>query len=358
MPPNTFEFYRTSEETWESMLVAIRGAQSSIDIEHYIFASDKIGDQFIEILKEKSKRGVKIRLLIDTVGSYAFYIGGVPEELRQLGIQVRFFNPISPWRIPHFTSWFFRDHKKIIVVDRKIGFTGGLGIRDNMAGWRDTNARLEGEMVGEMAESFKETWEQLGDKNLLSKIKRFRINAKKRFFITNAPYFKKRFLYYAFIEALRSARKSIWLTTPYFIPDRRLLRVLRQAVRRGVDVKVIVPTILDVPIVATAAHSAFEELLKGGVKIFKYHPKFLHAKTAVVDDEWATFGSFNFDSLSFVYNFEANVVSTALECVKELKEHFLEDLGSSFEITLENWMKRPLLRKVQEFFIAPIRGFL
>lgn len=340
------------------MQEACRGAKVSINIEHYIFVADEIGGKFIEILKEKKRAGVKIRILADMVGSYYFYNSGAPEELRSLGIEVRFFNPISPWRIHTFTSWFFRDHKKLIVVDRKIGFTGGIGIKGNMAPWRDTNARLEGDVVGDMADSFEETWELSADKNIWQRIKELRRSNKKRFFITNAPYFKKRFLYYTFIRALRRAKKSIWLTTPYFIPDHRLLRVLRRSVRRGVDVKIIVPKIFDVPVVETASSSSFEELLKSGARIFRYQPAFMHAKTAIVDDDWVTFGSFNFDSLSFVYNFEGNVVSADAKCVTELKKHFLEDLNNSAEVFLKDWNRRPFIEKVREFFIAPIRGFL
>ncbi len=354
----TWQFYTYSQPAWESMLLECKKSQKSIDIEHYIFAHDIIGKKFIDVLKEKCKQGVKIRLLLDMVGCSEFYSSPVPEELRKIGIQIKFFNVISLWRIHNFTSWFFRDHKKVLVVDNKVGFTGGLGIRDNMTKWRDTNVRLEGDVVSEMTDSFNDIWERVNDHGFLHKIRKLRTQTRKRYFITNDPYFRKRFLYHSFIDALRSARKTIFLTTPYFIPDRRLARVLRLAVQRGVDVKVLIPEKLDVPVIESAANSAFDKLLQNGIRIFKYQPEFIHAKTAVVDEDWVTFGSFNLDSLSFVYNHEANVVTSNLKCAQEVKNMFLKDLEKSVEITHREWQKRGLAKKIREFFVSPLRGFL
>lgn len=351
-----FKFYKTAEETWEAMLAALKEARQSIEIEHYIFGSDKLGDKFIEVLTQKKAEGVRVRMLIDAVGSYGFYNSDVPDKMRQAGIEIKFFNAISPWRIHTFTSWFFRDHNKIIIIDSKVAFTGGLGIRENMAGWRDTNSRLEGVVVAEMLSSFLDMWGR--ERNIFLRITKRRAQKLRAHFITNTPYYKRRYLYYTVMEALRQAKKSILLTTPYFIPDRRLKRILRLAARRGVEVKIIVPKKSDVLLLSTAAHSSFSELLRSGVKIYKYAPAFLHAKTIVVDEEWVSWGSFNLDSLSFVYNFEGNVVSTERENIVEIKKHFEEDLAGCEEVKYEEWVKRPLIDKVREFFIVPVRGFL
>ncbi len=355
---SSYEFYTTGHETWESMLDACRKAEKTIDLEQYIFYADSIGKEFIDIFIQKSRSGVKVRMLLDTVGSYLFYSSSVPAALRKEGIEVRFFNPISPWRIYTFTSWIFRNHRKSLVIDGKISFTGGTGMAEYMGKWRDTNARIEGVISTEMSESFEEMWRQASDGNIFRRFKKARSVLKRHFYIPNTPYFRRRYLYYCLVEAMRGATKNIWLTTPYFILDRRLMRILRLAVRRGVDVRVILPSKSDVPIMETASNSSVEGLLRDGVRIYKYLPAIMHGKTAIVDDEWGTFGSFNLDNLSFVYNFEANVVSTESACVSNLRKHFLADIAASKEILWKDWQDRPLSEKIKEFCVAPIRSFL
>lgn len=358
MLPSEFQFFTKAEEAWEAMREALRSAKSSIDIEHYIFIPDTLGNEFIQIIKERAKAGVKVRILLDGVGSYSLYNSTIPAELRKEGIEIRFFNPISPWRLHTFTKLFFRDHNKIIIIDGTVGITGGTGINNDMRTWRDTNARIEGGVVGEMLATFIEMWERTSNPDIILRIRNIRRRAKKVNFLSNAPYFKKRFLYHTFMDELRSANKSIFLTTPYFIPDRRLIRILRLAARRGVEVKIIVPKMLDVPLVGIGSQSSYSELLKSGVRIFKYQPTILHAKTAVVDGDWATFGSFNLDSLSFVYNFEGNVITTDKKNIEILTLHFEEDVANCEEVLWSVWKKRSFLEKVKEFFVAPIRGFL
>lgn len=340
------------------MLLSCRTARHSIDIEQYIFCPDTIGKEFLQVLKERAESGVKVRMLLDTVGSWALYKSAYPADLKKVGVEIRFFNPISPWRIHNFTSWVFRDHKKALIVDGETGFTGGSGIGDHMKSWRDTNVKVVGPAVREIADAFQEIWDGSVAQTLPQRIKRFKSNLPKRFFLTNSPFFKKRFLYYALIENLRYAKKSIKLANPYFIPDRRLMRVLRLAATRGVEVQILVPKTCDIPVILTASQSTFETLLEDGVKIFQYEKEFHHAKTAVVDEDWATVGSFNLDNMSFLYNFEANLVSTEKEFVGPLTEQFEADLLHAEEVTLEAWRKRPWNKKIREFFVFLIKGFL
>lgn len=354
----TWQIYTNTEQAWNVMLGACKFATKSIDIEQYIFSNDSIGEKFIQLMKEQARRNVKVRLLLDTAGSYALYRSEIPAQLRKAGVEVRFFNIISPWRIPNFLSWFFRDHRKLIIVDDVVGITGGVGVREQMRDWRDTTLRVEGEIVKEMSVSFTEMWEHAGERKLFSRIRKIRGYTKKANFLTNSPYFRKRFLYHVFVEELRSAEKYIYLTTPYLVPDHRLIRILRLAVTRGVDVKILVPSSMDVPIVETASHSFYDELLKSGVRIYEYQPNFLHAKTAVVDGDWSTVGSFNLDNLSFFYNYEANVVSTDMKCAEEIKNNFFHDLTQSKEVTYSQWKRRPFVQKIQEFFVILIRWFL
>lgn len=358
MPPFTWKFHVSSLEAWDSMLLECSKAEKSIDIEQYIFADDKVGRRFINVLKEKSKKGVRVRLLIDMVGSSDFYYSDTPKELEEAKIEIKFFNIVSFWRIHNFTSWFFRNHKKVLVVDEKIGFTGGLGLRENMRDWHDITAKVEGAVVKEMTDSFNEMWARIEEKNILRRIKKSMAQTKRRMFISNDPHIKKRFLYHALIDSLRSAKKSIYIINPYFIPDRRFSRVLRLASRRGVMVKVLVPNKIDVPVLESASNSTLDKFLKSGVCIYKYNPEFIHSKIIIVDDNWATFGSLNLDNLSFVYNIEANIVTTDTKCVDDLKIIFFDALKESYEIKRKEWQDRPLDKKIREFFTIPIKGFL
>lgn len=363
-------FYLEGKEAWDTMLAACASAQESIDLEQYIFSDDDIGRRFVEVLRERASAGVKVRVLCDTVGSWNLYTSRLPGLMRQDGVEIRFINVVSPWRIDNFFSWFFRDHRKILIVDKHVGFTGGIGLRDSMYDWRDTNVAVEGAVVGEMLFAFNEMWLRAFDRDWISRMQRSQRYTRGFQFLTNAPYLRKRFLYYSIIDALRNAKKYAYITTPYFIPDRRLARVLKLAVSRGVDVRLILPGLPEekddglVPlpqphkVVSVACRSHYELMLLSGVKIYEYHKSYLHSKTIVVDDEWATVGSFNLDSLSFLYNYEANIVSTDESFAKAIKSHFEHDLTYSKEITYPEWIKRPFLQKFREFLVVPIRRFL
>ncbi|HLP44199.1 MAG TPA: phospholipase D-like domain-containing protein [Candidatus Nanoarchaeia archaeon] len=362
------KFYLFGHASWSAMLAACSNARESIDIEQFIFADDEIGRQFIEILRERSWAGIKVRILCDAVGSWTLYSSPLAALMQQDRIEIRFVNIVSPWRVNKFFSWFFRDHRKLLIIDKKIGFTGGVGIRNDMHDWRDTNVEVRGSIVKEMVVTFNEMWAQVANRDILSRISKARGFTRGFRFITNAPYLKKRFLYHSIIDALRSARTYAYITTPYFVPDRRLARVLRLAVKRGVDVRILLPGVPENPentlnaksqlIVTYAAHSYYEPMLRAGVKIYEYQKSFLHSKTMVIDDEWSTVGSFNLDSLSFWYNYEANIVSTDQESAQTIKDHFFEDLKQSTEVKLETWIKRPLYQKIREFLVMPLRRFL
>jgi cardiolipin synthase len=368
MQEQPFRYFLHGHEAWSAMLAACSNARESIEIEQYIFADDEIGRQFIEVLRERAWAGVKIRILCDTVGSWSLYTSQLPTVIKQDGIEVRFFNTVSPWRINNFFSWFFRDHRKIMIVDKKIGFTGGIGIQNKMHDWRDTCVEVRGPIVQEMIFTFNEMWAQVANRDLLSRIQKARNYTRGFRFITGAPYLGKRFLYLSIIEAIRSAKTYAYITTPYFIPDQRLARVLRLAVKRGVDVRILLPGLPENPdaqfthktqeIVRYGAYSFYESMLRAGVKIYEYHKSFLHSKTMTIDDEWSTVGSFNLDSLSFFYNYEANIVSTDQESSQTIKKHFFDDLKLSKEIKMEEWLQRPFYQKFRELLVTPIRPFL
>ncbi len=353
----TWKFYTEQHEAWEAMLTECEKATRSIDLEQFIFINDSVGKRFLEVCTKKAKEGVRVRILCDAGGSFSFYRSTILNDLQRSGLEIVFFNSFIPGSFRNHTIWFFRDHRKLLVVDQKIGFTGSLCLTSEVKNWRDTNVRIEGEVVIEMQEAFNDMWERAAKRKYRSTME-VKVGAEGFNYITSIPRPRRRFLYYSLIEAIRSARKTIYLTTPYFVPDRRFLRVLKLARQRGVEVKLIVPEHSDHPLVDFGAHSFFHGVLKSGIKIYQYRHKMIHTKVALIDDDWATIGSLNFDNVSFLYNFEANLISQNKHFISELKVHFWADMSHSTELTLEQWNKRPFLQKIFEVLILPLRKFL
>lgn len=354
----SWHIYLKTEDAWRSMKEACLNARTSIEIEQYILERDTIGQEFLELLIQKQKEGVHIRVLCDMVGSYGLYASDVPNALRHAGIEIRFFNVIKPWRLHTFFSWFFRDHRKVLIIDKSIGFVGGVGIRSDMKDWRDTHVKVHGTVVKEMGYAFEEMWETAGTENFFRRMRRTNKFSRGFRFLTNSPLIRKRFIYQELIGAIRSARSYVYITTPYFIPDRRIKRVLRLAVKRGVDVRVLVPKQSNHIQADRAGRTHFDSLLSGGVRIFLYTEEMLHAKTAVIDNEWATIGSFNLDSLSLFYNYEANIISTKESFAEEVRGLFDRDMHKAHELTLTSWRSRGLYEKFHEWATFPYRRFL
>jgi cardiolipin synthase A/B len=351
------DFYTKTSPAWEAMLEDIRNAKRTIEIEQYIFAIDSVGTQFIELLKEKVKQGVKVRLLLDTVGSWGFYRSALPKFLQEFGMDVRFFNPVKPWRITNFTSNLFRDHRKILVVDDEVAQLGGVGIQEHMGAWRDTHMRIQGPLVEHIKQSFEDAWEG-SNKKVSIKFSKPHTFVKKFDILTNSPSIRRRYIYQTLLARINNAQKYIYITTPYFIPDVPLYRALYLASKRGVDVRVLVPEIADHLFVNHARESYFSLALKAGIKIYIYKPVMMHAKTVVIDDEWATAGSFNLDSLSFFFNHEINIASEETTFIHELKNHFYEDVSHSKEVLVAEWKQRSIRKKFLELLTWPFHGVM
>ena len=352
----SYRFYTKTAEAWEAMLRDLEKATVSIDFERYIFCNDAVGQRFIDIFKQKAREGVAVRVLVDMVGSFSFYVSSVVRELEDAGVQVKFFNPISPWRIANFTSNFFRDHRKLIVIDDMIGYIGGTGIDLHTSNWRDTEVRFDGPIVTEMKRLFNRLWLS----TLRQKFIRFLRSPfyfKHFDILTNSPRLRERHIYKAMIATIRNATEYVYLTTPYFIPDLRFLRVLRLAAKKGIDVRLVVPKKSDYSFADNSTRSYFTLILKAGVRVYLYEPTMLHAKTVVVDDEWASVGTSNLDNVSFRYNYEMNVASTKPEFISELKQHFLADIEKATEVTYGEWIKRPIIQKCKEFITWPFHDF-
>jgi len=357
MQETNWKFYLNSEDAWEAMLADCAVAKISIDFEQFIFVNDEVGKKFFDVFISKVKEGVKVRLLCDSAGSYSLYNSVFANELQKQGIEIRFFNPISPWRLKNFTSWFFRDHKKILIVDSEIGYTGGVGIDKKLEGWRDAQVRVVGPVVLEMSQAFEKMWE-IVDFGRFIKFKNNRTKEGDFHFHTNSPHFRQRFFYRRLNDAIRQAKEYVYLTTPYFVPSQHFFLILRRAVKRGVDVRIIIPEKSDHPLVDAAGRSYFGLALKWGIKIYRLKNGMLHTKIAIIDDKWASVGSANLDNLSLLFNYEANLISEDRMFVGELKNHFINDLLVAEDLVGEEWRNRSIWQKFVELLTWPFHTIL
>lgn len=351
--------YASNDEAHRAMLADCAKAQKSIVLEQFIFANDDLGRKFIDVCAERAKAGVEVRFLWDAAGSFSFFGSGIVQDLKEKGIQLLFWKTLIPsyFRVPNYRSWFLRNHRRTLVIDEEIGYTGSMAVHEDMKNWRDTNVRLEGPSVAEMTNAFERMWTRARGIQHLPP----RLNARDPEFryMTNHPAPGRRQLHTAVIEAIRVARSYIYITTPYFVPTHRLLRVIRLAALRGVDIRIIIPEKTDhYPTLDIAARSYFTTLLQAGVRIFLYQGNLIHSKTIVVDGHWATVGSLNLDSVSLLYNYEANIVTTNSRFAEELSAHFVHDLKDCTEVQLSEWRKRFFIERIPEMLIRLVRKFL
>lgn len=317
---------------------AIAGARDHVHLEYYIFRPDETGQRVLKLLAERARAGVEVRLLYDGFGSLALREADVA-ELCAAGGRAAPFLPIGLWRRPF--QFNFRNHRKIVVVDGKIAFTGGLNIGDEYSGrrrryaWRDTHMRIRGPVVVSLQEVFAEDWyfatsEDLVDARYFPPPERAGEMVAQ--VIDSGPDRPYQPIHRILFTAITLAQDRIWLTTPYFVPDPSIVVALQAAALRGIDVRLLLPSYGDLPLVQLAGRSFYDELLEAGCRIFEYQPVMLHAKTMTVDGCWGTAGSANMDMRSFRLNFEVNLVVYGEAFARRLEDIFLRDLERAREI--------------------------
>lgn len=342
-------------EIFPSMLAAIRAAKKTINLEFYIFWDGKIGRTFAEALAERARAGVQVKIILDAVGS-ATMSGQLIDFLGRNGVDLEWYHPLRWYTLSRFNH---RTHRKLLIVDGCVGFSGGVGIADNWLGdadsrdhWRETMVRVEGPVVTQMQFAFMDNWVKSRGE-LLTGLDYFpeveRAGTQVTQVIKSSPSEGSSTVKLLYIISIVSATKSIYISNAYFVPDRDTIRALEGAVRRGVDVRVIVPgEKTDVPIVRQASRVHYEWLLNRGIRIFEYQPTMMHAKTMTVDGLWSTVGSSNFDDRSFRLNDEVNVNIYDAGTAKRMEEIFFEDLARSREITERKWLRRGTFDRVKE----------
>ncbi|MFC5459186.1 cardiolipin synthase [Massilia niabensis] len=355
--------------TMREMMAAVRGATSSINLETYIFDQDPIGLQFAELLMEKRREGVRVNVMYDSVGTL-----GTPQaffdRMREAGITLLAFNPINPAKAKGNWSINNRDHRKIMVVDGKVAFTGGINISSDYAnsslfrsrgkpenvdkdkvGWRDTHVRIEGPAVATLQWAFVNNWvrQEAGELPPGDYFPRLAPAGDKFVRVLATEPNGHSEIYRSLMVAINEARKSVHITSAYFVPDQQIIDALVGAAKRGVDVKLVLPGVSDHGLVMHAGRAFYEPLLAGGVRIFQLQVAVLHAKTAVIDGAWSTIGSANIDRRSFIHNYELNVVVIDPAFGRDMESAFNEDLRDSKEVTLEQWRNRPWADRVKEW---------
>jgi len=328
MQDHTWEFFTSSESTWEELLHACERAEESIDLEQYVFgAGGIIEKQFTNLFLEKVKQGVKIRMLLDGLGSFSFYRSTAYNELCKAGVEINYHFAIFP-PLKRLLPFILRDHRKLVVIDQKIGYTGGVIIEERAMDWRDTFVKIDGPVVSDMQEAFDKAWKRTLKNEPAGRVRSE--NEHKEFWIAgNSFHLHDKDLYRTFLRAITSAKDHIYITTPYFFPNDEFLRALYFARDRDVDITFLLPKSSDIKLADFITRFFYKRLRKRGIKIYLYAKEILHAKTMVIDGKWASIGSCNLDLLSLWWNYELNLMSTNVAFAGELEQHFLEDLKNS-----------------------------
>jgi cardiolipin synthase A/B len=364
---NIVDLLLNGDEIFPAALGAIRSARETITYAQYFYEEGAIGLEVAEALAERCRAGVRVHVLLDGFGTLL-----IPAEYRdsmtRAGCEVSTFRPLSPLAL--LTPFGFgksnnRSHRRILVVDGRVGFTGGVGVSPKWLGngrkkghWRQTDVRMEGPVVASLQGAFVENWLEatgnvLGGEPYFPKpSRRGSVVAQ---VVRSSPGGGSFSMYTMFLLAMSSARRSIYITNPYFLPDDRMTRALTEAAERGVRVVLLLPGEIDNNIVRQASRSQFGELLEAGIEIYEYQAGLLHAKTMTVDGMWATIGSTNLDTRSFVLNDEVNAVVYHNQVVGQLEKVFADDLMYSRKIDLEEWRNRNLKDHMLEVLSIPVR---
>jgi cardiolipin synthase len=361
--------------TYDAMLREIEGARASIMLETYIFSDDQVGQRFAEALAAKSDEGVDVHVIFDSVGSIlsddTFF-----EGMRDTGIDVIEYHDINPVDGGNPLDANVRDHRKLLIVDGRVAFTGGVNLSETYSssslgvdpdakmtdGWRDTHIAVYGPAVGGFVEVFADNWQhhRSGDNGDLEIDTQPGAAGSDVVAVLSADGgdATESSIFHAYEEAVRVARDRVWITQAYFAPDDGFLDTLKSAARRGVDVRVIVPGESNSSLVLNASRSRYDALLEAGVRIYETQASFMHAKTAVIDGLWSTVGSSNLDYRSFLHNDEVNAVIFGTEFAGQLEIQFIDDILHSRAIALDEWRDRGVVRRLAEWLSWPVEYWL
>lgn len=362
---NGFEVLLNGDRIFPAMLHAIRGARKSVTFETYIYWSGTTGQRFADALSERARAGVEVHVLLDWLGSGKMD-AALLDEMKSSGVRIEKFHKPKWYNLSRMNN---RTHRKVLVVDGRTGFTGGVGISDLWNGdaqdpqhWRDTHFKAEGPVVAQMQAVFLDNWikatgEVLHGPDYFPALDGVGQAAAQMF--SSSPSGGSESMQLMYLLSITAARRSIDLSSAYFVPDSLTLRALVAAAKRGVRIRVVAPgEHTDSAIVRRASRSLWGALLEAGVEIHEYLPTMYHCKVMVVDALWVSVGSTNFDNRSFRLNDEANLNVYDAEFARRQIEIFEDDLSHSRRISLQRWQQRPLAEKLREHAAALFRDQL
>jgi cardiolipin synthase len=353
---NHLRVYTYGRDLYDAMIAAIDYAEKSIYLETFIWKGDEVGEEFKARLAQKAADGVAVYVIFDSFGNLV-----VPQSFKSFPPEIHtmpFRGIKRPWHALDPRRYAL-DHRKLLVVDGKIGFIGGYNLGKLYATeWRDTHLRVRGQAATELAQSFVDFWNEHS-----SAAGRIKCHYKRAFDPLIRPHgndairltFPIRDMY---IQAIDRAQSRILLTNAYFVPDHILLEALKEAAQRGVDVQVLLPWTSNHIVADWASRAYFSECLESGIRIFGYRKAMIHAKTCTIDGEWSTIGTANLDRLSSVGNFELNLEVYSREVARQMEDIFAVDKTNAFELTLKDWVRRPAYVKASEIILAPLRVML
>jgi cardiolipin synthase len=360
---NRIDILLNGEEIFPALLDAIRSARTSITYAQYSYSDGAVARDIAAALAERCRAGVGVKVLLDAFGTLRMpreYVEG----MRRSGCHVVYARPLNPFRL---LSVNYRNHRRILVVDGRVGFTGGAGVSRKWMGdgrterhWRDTDVRVEGPVVEYLQAGFAENWleatgEVLGGHayfpSLTAPAGRSHAQV-----VRSSPIAGRYAMYTMYLLAIASAQRSVYITNPYFVPDDALMQEMVRAVERGVHVALLLPGAIDHTFVREVSRVLFPALLEAGIEIYEYMPALLHAKTMVVDGRWATVGSANLINRSFAMDDEINVVVHDAAVAERLERIFLDDLQYARRVDRDEWRERGLGRRLLETLAVPVRA--
>lgn len=353
-PNNKIKIFTNGVDLYDDIIPALENAKSHIHLDYYIFLSDEIGNKIIDILISKAKAGIEVKVIIDDVGSWEMKKAAV-KRMKDAGIMLYCFLKVG---LPFLNSKVnYRNHRKILVIDGQIGYTGGINIADRYVKglkwgpWRDSHIRFEGSAVAGLQKIFLSDWFFVS-RNLLTDEKYYpapTITGKSLMqIITSGPDSQWESIMQIYFMTITQAQNYVYIETPYFIPNETLTMALQTAALSGIDVRLILPNKSDAKLILLGSYSYINDMLKAGVKVYFYSQGFIHSKAIVIDDHICTIGSANLDFRSFEQNFELNALVYDKDIATEMKDIFMRDLEASVKINKEEWNKRSTSQKIKE----------
>lgn len=362
---NGIEVFTVGTEKFRRLKEDLRQARESIYVQYYIFMDDHIGHEIAEILKERARAGVEVKVMYDHIGSFgtknAFW-----KELREAGVDTHPFFRVNFPQLANRLNW--RNHRKMVIIDNRIGYIGGMNIADRYdrgteggVPWRDTHFRVEGDIVESMIFSFIVDWNFLKQPRPMEypSIRPGRLTTSVGMqLVTSGPLGRWDNLALVYLRAISLACKCIYIQTPYFLPTDALQKALEAAALSKIDVRVMIPRSSDSKMLQYASFSYVTQCLKAGIKVYLYNPGMLHAKGMIIDDNLVTAGSTNFDFRSFENNFECNLLIYDKELNRKMRDIFFRDMGQCNKLNYDTWRRRPLLQRGWESVVRLVSPIL